>query len=142
LLVISMIFSVFFECVEYCGLTDTKVYNYNLFSVLNGGGLFSLLRRKHLSLDSVSTLLLRLFSWFHLKMRKDRRLHVFFHSVGLSTLGAAIFLQGLVLGTIFLHGYFRGVEQNFFVLSSEIVLMAFAISYVGYLFWRLVLSAT
>ena len=67
---------------------------------------------------------------------------MFFHSLGLSAVGAAIFLQGLVLGNILLHGYFRGVEQNLFVLSSEIALMVFAISYVGYLFWRFVLSTT
>jgi hypothetical protein len=61
--------------------------------------------------------------------------------VGLSILGAALFLQSLVLSGILERGYFMGIEQNLAVLYSEIFLTALAITYLVYLFWRFVVSA-
>ena len=70
--------------------------------------------------------------------RKETRLRLLFHCIGLSTLGSALFLQGLVLTSIIENGYFRGIEQNPFILYSEVLLMAFGIAYCVFLVWHFV----
>jgi hypothetical protein len=62
------------------------------------------------------------------------------HGLGLSSLGSALFLQATVFSGILQNGYFRGVEQNPMILSTEIALTGFAIAYFGYMFLRFVFS--
>jgi len=66
----------------------------------------------------------------------DRRIRVLFHSLGLSCLGGAIFLQILVFMDILQHGYFMAVENNPAILIFEIVLTAFALIYFIYIYQR------
>jgi hypothetical protein len=61
-----------------------------------------------------------------------------FHSLGLSCLGGAIFLQSLVFADILQHGYFMAVEQNPAILAFEIALTAFAAIYFIYIYQRLI----
>jgi len=70
----------------------------------------------------------------------DRRIRVFFHSLGLSCLGGAIFLQILVFMDILQHGYFTAVENNPTILIFEIVLTAFALIYFIYIYQRFIRS--
>jgi hypothetical protein len=63
-----------------------------------------------------------------------KNLKVVIHFLGLSSLGGALFLQTTVFMDIFQNGYFSGVESNKVILSSEIALTAFAITYLGYMF--------
>lgn len=74
-------------------------------------------------------------------MRKSSGLGLFFHSLGLSTIGAALFLEGLVLSSILEHGYFSGIEQESVIVYSELFLLAFSLAYLCYLVWRFVVSA-
>ena len=62
------------------------------------------------------------------------------HGLGLSSVGSALFLQSTVFTSILRNGYFRGVEQNPMILSSEIALTGFAIAYFSYMFIRFVFS--
>jgi hypothetical protein len=70
----------------------------------------------------------------------SRRARVLFHTLGLSCLGGAIFLQTLVFADILQHGYFMAVEQNPAVLTFEIILTAFALIYFIYIYQRLLRS--
>jgi len=70
----------------------------------------------------------------------DRRIRMFFHSLGLSCLGGAIFLQILVFMDILQHGYFIAVENNPTILIFEIVLTAFALIYFIYIYQRFIRS--
>jgi hypothetical protein len=70
----------------------------------------------------------------------SRRIRLFFHSLGLSCLGGAIFLQALVFADIVQHGYFMAVEQNSAILSFEVVLTGFAAVYFVYIYQRLLRS--
>ena len=63
-----------------------------------------------------------------------------FHSLGLSCLGGAIFLQILVFADILQRGYFMAVEQNPAILAFEIVLTGFALIYFIYIYQRLMRS--
>jgi len=65
---------------------------------------------------------------------------MFFHSLGLSCLGGAIFLQILVFMDILQHGYFIAVENNPTILIFEIVLTAFALIYFIYIYQRFIRS--
>jgi len=65
-------------------------------------------------------------------------MRLLFHSLGLSCLGGAIFLQVLVFSDIFMHGYFMAVENNPAVLAFEIALTAFALIYFVYIYQRLI----
>jgi hypothetical protein len=62
------------------------------------------------------------------------------HTLGLSCLGGAIFLQILVFTDILQHGYFMAVENNPAILSLEIILTAFALIYFIYIYQRLIRS--
>jgi hypothetical protein len=73
-------------------------------------------------------------------LRLDRRIQVLFHTLGLSCIGGAIFLQILVFADIFQRGYFMGVEKNPAILSFEIALTAFALVYFIYIYQRFIRS--
>ena len=70
-----------------------------------------------------------------------RRMCVFFHTLGLSCVGGAIFLQVLVFSGIAQQGYFTAIERNTAVLSFEVVLTVFAVLYFVYIYQRLIRSA-
>jgi hypothetical protein len=67
----------------------------------------------------------------------SRRMRFAFHSLGLSCLGGAIFLQALVFADILQHGYFMAVEQNPAILAFEVALTGFAVIYFIYIYQRL-----
>jgi hypothetical protein len=67
----------------------------------------------------------------------SRRMRLVFHSLGLSCLGGAIFLQILVFADILQHGYFMAVEQNPAILAFEVALTVFAAVYFIYIYQRL-----
>jgi hypothetical protein len=67
----------------------------------------------------------------------NRKIRFVFHSLGLSCLGGAIFLQGLVFADILQHGYFMAVEQNPAILAFEVALTGFAVIYFIYIYQRL-----
>ena len=67
-----------------------------------------------------------------------RRVNVVFHGLGLSCIGGAIFLQILAFSSILYQGYFKAVENNPTILSSEIILTAFAVIYFIYIYQLLI----
>jgi hypothetical protein len=67
-------------------------------------------------------------------------MRVLFHTLGLSCLGGAIFLQTLVFAGIVQQGYFMAIEQNSTILSLEVALTVFAIVYFVYIYQRLLRS--
>jgi hypothetical protein len=67
----------------------------------------------------------------------NRRMRFVFHSLGLSCLGGAIFLQALVFADILQYGYFMAVEQNPAILAFEVTLTGFAVIYFIYIYQRL-----
>jgi len=66
----------------------------------------------------------------------DRLTHMrlIFHSIGLSCLGGAVFLQILVFKDIVQQGYFVGIEKNPVVLQLEVALTVFAVVYLIHLY--------
>ncbi|MBS7621179.1 hypothetical protein KEJ32_03590 [Candidatus Bathyarchaeota archaeon] len=70
----------------------------------------------------------------------NRRILILIHSLGLSCLGGAIFLQILVFMDILQHGYFMAVENNPVILTFEIVLTFFALIYFIYMYQRFIRS--
>jgi hypothetical protein len=70
----------------------------------------------------------------------DRRIRVLLHTLGLSCIGGAIFLQILVFSDILQHGYFRAMENNPAILTFEIGLTAFALIYFVYIYQRFIRS--
>jgi len=70
----------------------------------------------------------------------SRRARALFHTLGLSCLGGAIFLQTLVFANILQHGYFIAEEQNPAILAFEVTLTAFALIYFVYIYQRLIRS--
>jgi hypothetical protein len=73
-------------------------------------------------------------------IRQDRRTQVIFHTLGLSCIGGAIFLQTLVFTDILTNGYFMAVEHNLAILSFEVLLTAFSFMYFIYIYQRFVRS--
>jgi hypothetical protein len=67
-----------------------------------------------------------------------RRARILFHSLGLSCIGGAIFLQILVFSDILQHGYFKAAETNPVILTFEIALTAFACIYFLYVYRKLI----
>jgi hypothetical protein len=63
-----------------------------------------------------------------------------FHSLGLSCLGGALFLQVLVFTDIVQRGYFMAVEKNPAILALEISLTAFSLVYFVYIYQRFIRS--
>jgi len=72
--------------------------------------------------------------------KTSRRLQILIHTLGLSCLGGAIFLQILVFTDILQHGYFMAVENNPAVLGFEIALTLFALIYFLYIYQRFIRS--
>jgi len=70
----------------------------------------------------------------------QRRISILIHSLGLSCLGGAIFLQILVFMDILQHGYFMAVENNPAILTFEIILTFFALIYFIYMYQRFIRS--
>ena len=70
----------------------------------------------------------------------DRRMRVLFHTLGLSCLVGAIFLQTLVFTDILQHGYFMAAENNPTILIFEVVLTFFALIYFIYIYQRFIRS--
>ncbi|MGA3110886.1 MAG: hypothetical protein ABSE15_02495 [Candidatus Bathyarchaeia archaeon] len=68
----------------------------------------------------------------------SQRISLVIHSLGLSCLGGAIFIQILVFSSILQQGYFRAVETNPTILASEITLTAFTLTYFIYIYQRLI----
>ncbi len=64
------------------------------------------------------------------------RMRLVFHSIGLSCLGGAIFLQILVFTNIFQQGYFKAIESNSYILLGEIALTIFTGVYFVYVYQR------
>lgn len=63
-----------------------------------------------------------------------------FHTLGLSCVGGAIFLQLLVFTDIVQHGYFTAVENNPAILSFEVLLTVFSAIYFAYTYQRFIRS--
>ncbi len=61
-------------------------------------------------------------------------LRLVFHSLGLSCLGGAVFLQILVFKDIVQQGYFVGIENNPIILQLEVALTVFALIYLIHLY--------
>jgi len=72
------------------------------------------------------------------KIRTNGTLRLLFHSLGLSCLGGAVFLQILVFKDIVQQGYFFGVEHNPFIRQFELGLTVFALVYLAYLYVSMV----
>ena len=70
----------------------------------------------------------------------DRRIRVLLHTLGMSCIGGAIFLQILVFSDILQHGYFKAIESNPAILMFEIGLTAFALIYFVYIYQRFIRS--
>ena len=68
------------------------------------------------------------------------KLKTFFHAIGLSCLGGAVFLQGLTFIDILHHGYFTAVEHNPVILSFEIMMTGVSIVYFAYLYVTIIRS--
>ena len=68
------------------------------------------------------------------------KLRIVFHGLGLSCLGAALFLQATVFSGILQNGYFRGAEGNTTILVSEIAMTGFAVVYFVYIYAKFILS--
>ena len=69
-----------------------------------------------------------------------QRLRYLFHSLGLSCVSGAIFLQALVFWDISQTGFFKATEQNQVILSFEIFLTIFALVYFVYMYQNFVRS--
>jgi hypothetical protein len=70
----------------------------------------------------------------------SRGIRVLFHTLGLSCVGGAIFLQALVFSGIVQQGYFMAIEKNTLILSFEVVLTVFATFYFVYIYQKLIRS--
>jgi hypothetical protein len=73
-------------------------------------------------------------------LKPDRRIQVLFHTLGLSCIGGAIFLQVLVFTDILQHGYFMAVEKNPAILTLEVFLTIFSLIYFVYTYFRFIRS--
>jgi len=69
-----------------------------------------------------------------------RRTRFAFHSLGLSCLGGAVFLQVLVFTGILQNGSFIAVEANPAIIALEIALTVFALLYFVYIYQHLLRS--
>jgi len=73
---------------------------------------------------------------------QSKKIKMFAHALGLSAIGASLFLEVMVFRGILGQGYFRGVESNPFVVCFEIILVIIAFLYYGYLLGRLLSTKT
>jgi hypothetical protein len=68
----------------------------------------------------------------------NHRINLVLHSLGLSCLGGAIFLQILVFSDILTQGYFRAIETNSIILTLELTLTAFTAVYFVYVYQKVI----
>ena len=68
----------------------------------------------------------------------NNRINIAIHSLGLSCLGGAIFLQILVFSDILMQGYFKAVEASLPVLTIEITLTVFTAIYFVYVYQKII----
>jgi len=68
----------------------------------------------------------------------NHKITLVIHSLGLSCLGGAIFLQILVFSNILMQGYFRAVEPNSTILALEILLTVFTTIYFIYIYEKVI----
>jgi hypothetical protein len=68
----------------------------------------------------------------------NHKISLLIHSLGLSCLGGAIFLQILVFSDILMQGYFRAVETNSAILTLEFTLTVFAAVYFLYIYQKVI----
>jgi hypothetical protein len=68
----------------------------------------------------------------------NHKISLVIHSLGLSCLGGAIFLQILVFSDILMQGYFRAVETNSTILALEMTLTAFTVVYFLYIYQKVI----
>ena len=61
------------------------------------------------------------------------KLRVIFHTIGISCVAGAIFLQVLVFISIASQGFFMGTETNQSILFAEIIITIFCVTYFIYL---------
>lgn len=66
----------------------------------------------------------------------NHRIGLLIHSIGLSCLGGAIFLQILVFSNIFEQGYFKAVETSPPILTLEMALTVFTAVYFLFLYQK------
>ncbi|MGD0996523.1 MAG: hypothetical protein ABR909_13505 [Candidatus Bathyarchaeia archaeon] len=67
-------------------------------------------------------------------------LRLTFHSIGISCLAGAVFLQVLVFMDIASQGFFMGVEKNPLILYSELAITFFCVIYLLHLSISRILS--
>jgi len=67
-----------------------------------------------------------------------KKLRIVIHALGLGSVGSALLLQTTVFASIAQNGFFKGIENNKIILSSEIGLTVFAIAYFSYLLIRFI----
>jgi hypothetical protein len=72
--------------------------------------------------------------------KANNRMRIIFHSLGLSCVGGALFLEILVFTDILQHGYFMAVEKNPAILAFEICLTSFSMLYFVYMYQRFIRS--
>jgi len=71
------------------------------------------------------------------KITEIRLFKLLFHTLGMSCLGGAVFIEALVFSDILQHGYFCAVETEPFILTLELLLTIYAAIYLAYMFYRL-----
>lgn len=71
----------------------------------------------------------------------SHKINLLIHSLGLSCLGGAIFLQILVFSDIYMQGYFRAVETNSTILTLEMTLTAFTVLYFIYIYQKVITAS-
>jgi len=76
---------------------------------------------------------------FFNKVKNQRKPNLVLHGLGLSSLGAALFLEILVLTGIAQHDYFVGSENNLAILALELFLTFFGMAYFAYMLSHLIL---
>jgi hypothetical protein len=74
------------------------------------------------------------------QQKASRCLQTLIHTLGLSCLGGAVFLELLVFIDILQCGCFIAMENNALILSTELALTFFAVAYFIYLFIRVIRS--
>ncbi len=70
--------------------------------------------------------------------RLDRSLRLFLHTLGISCIGGAVFLQTMVFADIAQRGYFTAIERNPAILTLEVGLTGFGIAYFAYTYQKLI----
>ena len=70
-------------------------------------------------------------------LRLLRLFKLLFHTLGISCLGGAVFIEALVFTDILQQGYFYAIETGPFILTLELLLTIYAAIYLVYTFYRL-----